>query len=165
MTRRRILGRRRRNPREVERAARHALNLLPPNGNLETFLGSLGRERDRGIVIVRQPLPTGGPSGVWLATETADYIVIPADATPTREAAIVCHEVGHIMLGHSGPADQQAKIYAPDIDPAIAARFMTRHGYEAQEERDAETFGTILATEANRRRSGGSDDFVSERVR
>ena len=70
-----------------------------------------------------------GPSGLWISTPAADYIVCAASATPTRRAAIVCHELAHMLLGHEPEVGQAeavqavAQILAPNVDTVGGVSF------------------------------------------
>lgn len=150
--------------RTVDRAVKAAAAHLPPDGDLQGLLASLSEARGRPLVLVRRELAPGGPSGAWLALPDKDYIVVTADAAPSREAAIICHEIGHIVLGHTGtPLPADASAIAPAVAPHIAARFLGRHGYAADQERDAESFGTLLAVE-HARLLARPTDMVSGRL-
>jgi hypothetical protein len=114
-----------------------------------------------------------GPSGLWISTPAADYIVCAAAATPTRRAAILCHELAHMVLGHEpevGDAEAVqavAQVLAPDVDPSVVSRFLSRHRYEASVEGDAEAVATALVTSAasRQRAAATATDRVSERLR
>jgi len=125
------------------------------------------------VHVLNYPLDTAGPSGLWIGTSSGDYIVCSADTTPTRRAAIVCHELAHVLLGHEPEvgdleaAQAVVQLLAPDVDPLVAARFMTRHGYEGPAEEDAEAAATAFVTAAahRQRAAATATDRVSERLR
>lgn len=122
--------------------------LVPAGGgDLTDLVARVAQTRGRPVHLMPAKLGPEAPSGFWLATATADYIAYPDDAPPTRRAAIVCHEVAHMLLEHdlSDPDPEAlAGLTAPVLDPAVAARFLRRHSYATRDEREAELLGTRL---------------------
>ena len=147
--------------------------LLPTSGDIDGFVDAVSGHRRRPLRVMDYPLDPAGPSGLWISTPAADYIVCAASATPTRRAAIVCHELAHMLLGHEPEVGQAeavqavAQILAPDVDPSVVSRFLTRHRYEASAERDAEAVATAFVTAAASRQrvAATATDRVSERLR
>jgi hypothetical protein len=135
--------------RRIEESS-HA-HLIPVSGDLDEFVARVASSRGRPITLMSIHVPDGAPSGLWIATARHDYIVYPDDADPQWKSAIICHEIAHMMLGHDpepGTSDLAAiaASAAPNIDPAVAARFLRRHGYAEAAEAAAEQLGTRLTT-------------------
>jgi hypothetical protein len=142
----------------VARAVRLAKRLMPADGDLMGLLANLAEHRGREIHMLTRQF-TGRPtSGLWLAGERADYIVIDHPTTPSRRAAIICHEVAHILLGHEAQAGSPAAIAstAPDLSPALVARAMGRHSYAEEAEADAEQTATLIGAEHRYRQINAS---------
>ncbi len=166
---------RRSSPAQRHRAQAIALGerLMPADGSIDGFVAAVAAHRIRPVRVIGYPLDTAGPSGFWIGTSAGDYVVFSADATPTRRAAIVCHELAHMLLGHEPEVGDTealslvATILAPDVDASVAARFLTRHGYAGTAEEDAEAAATALVTTAaNRQRAAiAVGNRVSERLR
>lgn len=160
----------RREPRsKIDAALRTATSLMPHDGDIGAFVKAISTSRDRPIHVLEVAVPTDSPSGGWFACVEADYVVVDAASTLSRRAAIVCHELAHILLGHQGEplTNVQLGLLAPSLNPSVAARFLGRHGYDSEVEHEAELLGTKLAAAAERARfdSGDSQDRVSRRVR
>ena len=160
------------NARTLRRSAASARRLIPASGDLTGFVDAVARSRGRPIVLLGAAFEADAPSGVWIVTELRDYIGYPSDAPAARRAAIVCHEVAHMLLGHDPPAGtgglaSLAAAAAPTLDPDVAARFLARHGYAGGEEADAEGLGTWLAAELARRErlARAPQDRVYDRMR
>ncbi len=85
---------------ERKRAVRAARKLAPRDGNPDELVSNVAAHRGRPIVMMPMPLPAEAPSGMWVSTETNDYLIYPAETTPTRRTAVICHEVGHMLMGH-----------------------------------------------------------------
>lgn len=151
-------------------AVRTAVHLMPEDGDLDELAVRLSQERGRPLRIIRQAMPPGAASGLWISTRSTDYVIIDAKASPTRASAILCHEFAHMILGHKGWAldeSQLAMALAPEVAPQVAARFLARESYGGNQEHDAEEVGTLVAAEHTRRvrsRQQSSGTFA-ERLR
>ncbi|QDP95354.1 hypothetical protein FOE78_04995 [Microlunatus elymi] len=89
-----------------------------------------------------------------------------------QRTAIMCHELAHILLGHTpiganSDPDALAALLAPDVDPNVARRFLARYRYADDVEVEAEALGTQLATMLARRseRCAVGHDAISDRLR
>ena len=135
--------------RRVATAARVAKRLMPIDGDLDGLLDALGQQRGRRIHVLPQRFAGRSTSGLWLPTKRADYLVIDEPTTPSRRAAIICHEVAHILLGHTPDITNSEVIAAamPDLSPELIARALARHAYATDDEADAEELGTLIGAE------------------
>ncbi|WP_377884797.1 hypothetical protein [Actinoplanes digitatis] len=144
------IGRRRRTgdlPELVEQA-RGGLDTLGLRGRFtaDRLHEAMQAYRGRPVHVLAQPLPAGGPHGLWVAGRDADYVFFPAGASPVRRHVIVGHEYGHMLFD-----DVAHPALAPDdpvgMDPAAlsAAARRARSSYEELPERRAEIFGTLVA--------------------
>lgn len=152
----------------VREALRQAQSFLPADGNLVGLLENLSQYRGRRVAVIERDLNQGGPSGLWIETSSSDWIVVDTAGLPSRRATAICHEVAHMLLGHEGrTGDSDLKALTSHVSPALAARFLTRHGYEEPEELDAETLATHLMTEHTRRvrKARLDQDPISSRLR
>lgn len=136
---------------ERKRAVRAARKLAPSDGSPDGLVSNVAAYRGRPIVMMPMPLPAEAPSGMWVSTEANDYLIYPAETTPTRRTAVICHEVGHMLMGHDpGLVDESPSsllsALAPDLMPGHAARVLARHGYNNAQESDAEYLATVLVT-------------------
>lgn len=156
---------------KVNRATRQALRLIPADGDLDQLLVNVSRFRNRPLHLIEGDIGDAKtPSGLCVATKAGiDYVMVDREATPSRRAAIVCHEIAHMLLGHQGaaPLADIADYVAPDLDPRLVARLLARHGYTAEIEQEAEAMGTVLATELAGRAAQHAlaQDNVSARLR
>jgi len=144
----------RRSARAMRHAVRLARRLMPLDGNLDDFIASIARHRGRPITLVQlDRRPSDDLSGLWLATESADYIIVDPTATPSRRALIVCHEIAHMLLGHRGDltTSQLLATTAPDLNCALVARVLGRHAYGSADEQAAEEMATVVAAERSQR--------------
>ena len=147
----------RRNLRKKQRCDVRPSDLCPSDGSTETLLQKTAAITGRPIKVVDKQLPRGGPSGVWIALPGRDLVVLDTEGTPTRRESALCHEIGHIVLGHSPNEGDLTNLF-PALDPALVTTFlgqigesaldaqpvMFRCGYEDRQEQEAERFATEL---------------------
>lgn len=124
---------------------------VPQPFNLAAFTTTLARHRHRELRLA--PLPatpaTAALSGFWIATGTADYVLVDAHASPWHRDLIALHEIGHILYGHSSDATlAPAAALLPGLSPDAIRRALGRHGYTTREEREAETIASLILERA-----------------
>lgn len=127
--------------------------MLPPDGDLVGLVASIAASRERPIVVTRLSLPPG-ISGLWDERSPNRDVVVIDDVpmAPSRYAAVLCHELAHIVLGHHGVVEvAPGPALSGTVDDAIAQRFLKRCAYDDQMERDAENLATALTREHRRR--------------
>ncbi|MEC3973705.1 hypothetical protein [Amycolatopsis sp. H20-H5] len=127
---------------------------LPEPFDAEAFVALLARQRGRPIELMPVSVPSGGPCGLLMSTERADYILCPTDTTALHQRHILLHEVGHLLCGHTGSgagADGAALDAAvtgtlmPNLSPELVRRVLGRTTYTEVQEREAELLATLLA--------------------
>src|SRR5664280_3748430 len=79
-------------------------HLLRAAISIEDVVERVAAWRGRPIQVLAFAFPQGELSGMWLALNGLDVVVFPQDASPLRRVAIIGHELGHMLLGHS-PGD------------------------------------------------------------
>ncbi|MDQ3579478.1 MAG: hypothetical protein M3443_18160, partial [Actinomycetota bacterium] len=116
---------------------------VPTPWDLVEFRDRVAAHRGRPIHLVPTELPPGSPDGAWLAGPTVDMIVYDAGTTDLRAEHIVCHELGHILLGHGGT--EVMPELAPDVPPELLRRMgvMHRAGYDDTREQEAEVAASL----------------------
>lgn len=124
---------------------------MPANGALEGLVSNVAAHRGRALTVLETELGDG-LTGLWIATPTVDYIVIDQGCTASRRAAVLCHEIAHMLLGHLGaPVGEDLASLVPTLRPTLVGRFLTRHGYAEPDEHAAEHLATHLMAEHARR--------------
>ncbi|OLZ72836.1 hypothetical protein AV521_07685 [Streptomyces sp. IMTB 2501] len=134
--------------RELRRRCKRelrALDVRPPL-RVEALCQQLGERRGRPIRLVAHPLPMPGPFGVWIATDSADYILYQQETSKTHQDHIILHEVGHIMADHQGvdTDDSFLQTTMPELSPGMVTRALRRTSYDEAHERQAELVATII---------------------
>jgi hypothetical protein len=118
---------------------------LPTPLDLAALCCHLGARRGRRVRLVPIPLPAGGASGYWLATEKADYIVTDCATVGPHQLHIILHELAHMILGHGGSiveASASQQVW-PEADPGPGHRLNRTH-YDLAEECEAEMLASLL---------------------
>lgn len=105
----------------------------------------LGAQRGRPIRLVAYPLPVPGPSGLWIASPTADYVLYQQHTSTVHQDHIVLHEVGHIIAGHATvELDDRTSMLDPGLLRSAIRHAIGRTCYDAEREREAELVATII---------------------
>ncbi|MCE7008181.1 hypothetical protein LWC34_35990 [Kibdelosporangium philippinense] len=130
-----------------------ALLDVPAPFDIDELVRRIGAVRGRPIVLRAVDLPADGPSGMWIATGSADHICYAAGTSPLHQEHIVLHELGHLLCGHTAPQPDPDKIFKflmPSLDPAMVRSVLGRSAYSDPEERQAEMFAMLVLERANR---------------
>jgi hypothetical protein len=110
--------------------------------SIEDVVERVAAGRGRPIQLLPFAFPQGELSGMWLALNDLDVVVFPQEASPLRRVAIIGHELGHMLLGHSPGGTAAALFHAvPGLD---VARYLGRTMYTEQAEAEAERLGTQI---------------------
>src|ERR1051326_8470339 len=102
---------------------------LPDPFDLDRFLAAVGADRGRPIVVVDYPLRPAGLTGLVVALDDVDYVVVTDRAgAGWQRLQIVLHEVAHLLLGHTGPADDDLRRLFPAFGPELVRRSILHRG-------------------------------------
>jgi hypothetical protein len=85
-------------------------------------------------------LPSGGPSGLLLGTDDADYVFYDCRARPIHRDHIILHELGHLLWGH----EITAQHLLARLNPELMERMLHRSQFSDVEERQAEVFASVM---------------------
>jgi hypothetical protein len=110
-------------------------------------------EAARGIRIVLSPADTRHIAcGAAITLETHTLVRYAEATSPMHQAHIVCHELGHLLLGHKGVLMSAASraVLTPDLDPEMVARMLARDQCSDDDEQAAEYLGRLLARRLQR---------------
>jgi Zn-dependent peptidase ImmA (M78 family) len=91
-------------------------------------------------------MPMPGPVGVWIRTNSADYIIYPADTSAPHQNHVILHEIGHMIAGHKGDGHDADIIteWFPHISPDVVRSSLQRSHYDSEQEQEAEIVATII---------------------
>lgn len=74
---------------------------IPTPWNRERFVEAVAAMRNRPIRVATAPGDT--PCGMWLVRDDEDVIVYGIETPDDQVDAIVCHQLGHMLLRHDAP--------------------------------------------------------------
>ncbi len=128
---------------------------IPVPWDREVFIANIAAERGRPIRLV--PTDTaalgGGPCGLWLDGDDEDVILHEVGTSDYHIDQIVCHEIGHMLLGHGkGHADKEEQpafdrldeLLTEFVDLSAVRAILGRTDFRADQERDAEMFASMI---------------------
>ncbi|MEU9981713.1 hypothetical protein [Streptomyces sp. NPDC050856] len=121
------------------------LGIRPPL-RVHEFCRLLGDHRGRPIHPMPYALPVPGPFGLWIATDTADYLFYQKETSPAHQDHIILHEVGHVLADHASD-ESDGEIWSamlPDLSLDVINRALRRTSYDEEREREAELVATII---------------------
>ncbi|MEU2257697.1 hypothetical protein ABZ540_31485 [Nocardia xishanensis] len=127
---------------------------VPDPWDCRRFVEDVAELRGRPIIL----LPVGNlgglasPCGLWLVREHDDVIIYEDSTSEYHMDQIVCHEIGHMVLGHDRApssdtglaSDPMFRSVFPDIDPLTVRAVLGRSDYGNGLEREAEMFATMV---------------------
>lgn len=132
---------------------------IPVPWDREQFIAEVSALRGRPIQLI--PVDTASlvdsPCGLWLSREDDDLLLYAEGTSDYHIDQIVCHEVGHMILGHSqllsyrADRDDTAELCSsllPDLDPETVNAVLARGEYTDDQENEAETFASLLMVAA-----------------
>lgn len=135
--------------RKTARAKVRTLGLsMPRPFSIEALCAHVGQRRGRPVRLVELDLSTAAAAcGLWIATDTADYICVDRLTSKPLRVHTVLHELCHILCGHQGVLGAAEITQFRLLDPALIRRVLARSAYDRAEEREAE----LLASEIGSR--------------
>jgi len=121
------------------------LDVRPPL-DVAQLCRQFGAERGREIRLLAHPIPVPGPFGVWIATNTVDYILYQSETTKSHQDHIILHELGHMLADHASDEqdDDLLRNLYPDLSPEAVRRALRRTSYDDTHEREAELVASII---------------------
>ncbi|ALO97487.1 hypothetical protein SHL15_6455 [Streptomyces hygroscopicus subsp. limoneus] len=126
----------------------------PPDELYRALCGAMSHRRGRPVHFRTAAFPPGTASGLWLDLTDRDVVVVEERTAPEHQLVILGHELWHMQADHcelhmdgvgtatrllSDHTDQEAL-------QAAVQRVAARSRFDVAEERDAETFGLLLAS-------------------
>ncbi|MFG2059411.1 hypothetical protein ACGFI9_35910 [Micromonospora sp. NPDC048930] len=143
---------------------------LPSPFSADALCAVVSRQRNRPIVILEvDNVDADAPCGLWIETDTADYVMVAEGATKTHRDHIVLHELAHLLYDHQGALGKDyLHLSFPNLSPAVIRRALGRGSYDAHEEREAEVFASVvmeLAVREQESRAVGHDREVLATLR
>ncbi|MEV6527117.1 hypothetical protein AB0M43_34825 [Longispora sp. NPDC051575] len=139
---------------------------VPAPFDRDTFVATIAGLRGRPILLRPLAVPAGPdtPFGVWVAAPDADFIYIDPTTSDWHQDHVVCHEIGHMLWGHTASDTELDQTVIPDLDPAMVLSMLGRHDYSSMQEQEAEVMATAILAKAGRRLVKDCPDRGANRV-
>ncbi|WP_089104124.1 toxin-antitoxin system, toxin component [Streptomyces hyaluromycini] len=128
----------------------------PPQELYRALCDALGRRRGRPVQFRTAVFPPGTASGLWLDLTDRDLVVVEERTVPDHQLVILGHELWHMHAEHCGHDMEGVGVAARLLGAGTEAdqaalqaavqRVAARTRSDRAEERDAETFGLLLAS-------------------
>ncbi|MFD8808972.1 toxin-antitoxin system, toxin component [Streptomyces sp. NPDC059597] len=139
---------------------------VPPPELYRALCRAMSHRRGRPVQFRTAVFPPGTASGLWLDMTDRDLVVVEERTAPDHQLVILGHELWHMQAGHCDHHVEglgvgvATRLLADDPDPAAlqaaVQRVAARTRFDLDAERDAETFGLLLASKCRTRMSGSS---------
>ncbi|GGL79201.1 hypothetical protein GCM10010129_23610 [Streptomyces fumigatiscleroticus] len=111
----------------------------------------MSRRRGRPVHFRTAAFPPGTASGLWLDMADQDLVVIEERTAPDHQLVILGHELWHMKAGHRSHhvdgAAVAARLLSDEADlEATVLKVAARSRFDLADEREAESFGLLLAS-------------------
>ncbi len=121
----------------------------------------MSRRRGRPVQFRTAPFPPGTASGLWLDMADQDLVVIEERTAPDHQLVILGHELWHMNARHHGHhvagAAVAARLLSDTADlRATVHKVAARTHFDLSDEKEAESFGLLLATKCRTWLAGSS---------
>lgn len=123
----------------------------PPADLYGALCAAMSRRRGRPVRFRTAAFPAGTASGLWLDMADQDLVVIEERTAPDHQLVILGHELWHMKAGHCGHHVAGAAVAARLLDDeadlqATVLKVAARSRFDLADEREAESFGLLLAS-------------------
>lgn len=122
---------------------------VPRPFDFDRFRGVIEQVRGRRLVLVPVQTQASSPCGLWIADPDSDtdYIMFEAGTSPLHRVHIALHEIGHMIMGHTGLSPFAPEFLAhalPDLDHSTVQRVLARTTFTSRDEAEAEMLATLV---------------------
>ncbi|MEU0006863.1 toxin-antitoxin system, toxin component [Streptomyces sp. NPDC006314] len=151
----------------------------PPHGLHRALCEAMSGRRGRPVLFRTAVFPPGTASGLWLDLADRDLVVVEERTAWEHQLVILGHELWHLQAGHHGHrvdgVGVATRLLGDDTGGAALRaaghRGAARTRFDVAEERQAETFGLLLASKCRARLAGSAPrgpvtrDGVADRIK
>lgn len=134
-------------------ALRLVRGLMTPDGSIDLLVDAVAAHRGSPIDLTPAHMGPSPLTGFRVAGEDRDHIVYSSTASAIQRDRIICHELAHLLLGHTVEL-------GPDPAASDLTRLVTRHTYASGAETEARRLARVIvhlsrARQRAARRAGG----------
>ncbi|MGC5036082.1 MULTISPECIES: toxin-antitoxin system, toxin component [unclassified Streptomyces] len=139
-----------------------------PDELYAALCGAMSRRRGRPVHFRTAAFPPGTASGLWLDMAEQDLVVIEERTAPDHQLVILGHELWHMKAGHCSHhvegAAVAARLLADGADlEATVLKVAARTRFDLDDEKEAESFGLLLASKCRTWLSGSAARASAQR--
>jgi hypothetical protein len=136
---------------------------LPDPWDVRQLCDDVAALRRRHIHLVRRPAIGDSITATVLAARGGDYIFVRDDLNRLHHDHAVCHELGHLLLGHTEGTSVRPLVDLTE-DTAAGWTLSRSCAYGDQREREAEAVAELIMDRVNRRIPTHVADPKTERI-
>lgn len=132
---------------------------MPTPWDREAFVQGIADMRGRPITLIAAETVflADRLCGMWLEREDDDVLLYERGASLFRIDKVICHQIGHIVLGHhSGARSKSCDVLAdsvwlralPDVAPQLVNTVLDSTDYGDEQEHEADLFALLMLNSA-----------------
>lgn len=136
---------------EVRRRCEERLRrlTLPEPFDVAELCRTVSAERGRPLHLrgIPGPAARSRPCGMWIATDSADWVFVEQDTSQVHRQHLILHELAHILCGHAtlgAPEPDLVERLFPALSPRMVRTVLKRTSYHSAAEREAETLASLI---------------------
>lgn len=137
---------------------------VPDPFDFDAFCAMVAEHRGRPLRLMemRDTRNGPGPSGMWIATDAEDIVLVEPRTSVLHRRHIALHEIGHMLWDHttSGVQPADRKLFC-ELDSTMVRRLLTRERPTDLQEQEAEMLATVLSSRIQRSATGGRTTWDS----
>ncbi|MER5436000.1 ParH-like protein [Streptomyces sp. NPDC002588] len=129
---------------------------IPDPFDVRKMFQRISEQRGRPIHLLPRELPAGSPCGLWISTNSADYVLYEEATSPAHQDHILLHEMGHLLFDHGvsqSLSTDVVRTLVPGLNPKLVRTVLGRTRYSDAEEKQVETFASLVLTKVSLRGS------------
>lgn len=126
---------------------------IPHTVDLEAVRAWAAAVRGRPVQLRAMPEVAASPTGLWIATDTEDLVLVQAHTSALHARHIAFHEIAHMLWQHENTDHASTAGPLPHLDLPVVRRVLAR-GHDSggrdgdRREQEAEMLATILSARA-----------------
>lgn len=122
---------------------------VPEQFDLDQLCAWAATLRGRPLHVRAMPEADASPSGMWIATDVEDLVLVEQNTSALHRRHIVFHEIGHMFATHRGAVGSSDPGHALQLlNVPVARHILARSSAADRQEQEAEMLATLLSFRA-----------------
>lgn len=122
---------------------------VPEQFDLDQLCAWAATLRGRPLHVRAMPEADASPSGMWIATDVEDLVLVEQNTSALHRRHIVFHEIGHMLATHRGAVGSPDRGHALQLlNVPMARHILARSSATDRQEQEAEMLATLLSYRA-----------------